>query len=1004
MNTGTFDFNTGLVTSAVDENGQTTNFEYNDPLLRHTKIIHAVGTALQNQTTYVYDDVNHLVTTTADQVSYNDNALKTETLVDGLGRTKESREYEGGTNYIAVQTEYDMFGRVFKSSQPFRPWNGETPVWTTIDFDFLGRAKLVTTPDLAQVTTAYGANLSGILATTTTVTDQAGTLRRSLSDALGRLVRVDEPNDSGALDDQNGAVRSTSYSYDTSDNLTTVLQGGQTRSFLYDSLGRLRSATTPEGGNISYAYDANGNILTRTDARGVVITYDYDGLNRIKTRTYSNGTPAVTFNYDSTAITNGKGRVSSVSSSISTYSYTGYDALGHVQGNTQTTDGTGYTMSYVYNLAGQITSQTYPSGRVVATEFDTSGRIAGVRNQGSINYYAGGAPSDATNRIEYSAAGAAKRVKFGNGLWEHTEFNSRLQITEIGLGTTSGGNDRLRLNYDYGTTNNNGNLLSHTITVPTIGSATGFTAVQTYEYDPLNRLKTAKENNGSNWVQNFTYDRFGNRNFAAGTTFPVGLTPSNNPTFNQANNRIDDTVAGQTAVTYDQAGNLTKDVENRPYTYDGDGKLATFNGGQEVSGGATYYYDADGRRVKKVVGGSVTIIYVYNLTGLLVAEYSSAAPNQLGTSYLLLDTLSSPRLITAVDGSVRSRHDYFPFGEEIAGNGGRASNQGYGAEDGMAQKFTLHERENDTLDFVQARYRNFNIGRFISPDPLLLQMGMVVDPQRFNLYVYARNNPLKWLDPDGEKVKIATGNMEDIWKMVGGEEIFNQYFQVVDGQITLRDGVDISRANEGVRFLAEAIASPETFLYYSGADGDAVARMFAGTTNKDGTLNKQGKKIRDSFNERGSVVGTSGRPGGNGPAGEGIFAVIAINPAVLNLTQTGVGGFFEYPEGFPGAAAHFTGLGQKVLSVSFLIHELAENLQFSRIGTHPEYARKVKEKNPKKDGGFSKRWNTHVSGAYHYHRAHNYATRREIVIRNSVNISGGFAGAPLNGKDLFVPR
>jgi len=40
---------------------------------------------------------------------------------------------------------------------------------------------------------------------------------------------------------------------------------------------------------------------------------------------------------------------------------------------------------------------------------------------------------------------------------------------------------------------NNGNIAKQTITVPTVGQATGFTAVQTYSYDSLNRIKEAKE-------------------------------------------------------------------------------------------------------------------------------------------------------------------------------------------------------------------------------------------------------------------------------------------------------------------------------------------------------------------------------------------------------------------------------------------------------------------------------------------------------------------------------
>jgi hypothetical protein len=52
----------------------------------------------------------------------------------------------------------------------------------------------VTTLDGAVVTTSYSAN-------TTTVTDQAGKTRRSSTDGLGRLIRVDEPDSSGKATD-----------------------------------------------------------------------------------------------------------------------------------------------------------------------------------------------------------------------------------------------------------------------------------------------------------------------------------------------------------------------------------------------------------------------------------------------------------------------------------------------------------------------------------------------------------------------------------------------------------------------------------------------------------------------------------------------------------------------------------------------------------------------------------------------------------------------------------
>jgi hypothetical protein len=68
------------------------------------------------------------------------------------------------------------------------------------------------------------------------------------------------------------------------------------------------------------------------------------------------------------------------------------------------------------------------------------------------------------------------------------QFNNRLQITQIGLGSTQNSNDLWQVNFDYGATDNNGNVKAQQITVPN-----QFVAVQNYTYDTLNRLKSTQE-------------------------------------------------------------------------------------------------------------------------------------------------------------------------------------------------------------------------------------------------------------------------------------------------------------------------------------------------------------------------------------------------------------------------------------------------------------------------------------------------------------------------------
>ena len=769
------DYSTGSVVDAEDVNGNVTTCFYADPLGRKTQVIRANNRpALRNQQTFVYNDAARKVTVTSDLFAFGDNLLKTEGIYDSFGRTAETRKFEAG-GYIATRTEYDALGRVARTSNPFRPYLSESPVWTTMGYDRLGRTNSVQSPDDSEVSSEYEGNV-------TTVTDQTGRQRRSVVNALGQLVRVDEPNNQKDLGAVNNPTQSTSYTYNASGDVVRVTQGQQSRYFLYDSAGRLIRVRQPEQGtnasldfndpitgNVHWSaastYDGNGNTLTTTDAKGVTVTHTYDDLNRRRTSSYSDTTPAVTYTYETPDIGFSKGRLTKVSSSISTTEYTSFDAAGRVLAHKQTTGGQVYTTGYAYNLSGGLTEETYPSGRVVKSTYNNDDRLTEVSSksaaQSAFHVYA--------DSFAYTAAEAVYQLRLGNGKWESTQFNSRLQITRISLGSSQNADDLWGVNYDYGefdsggtlqADKNNGNLARQTINYAGLGQP----FVQTYKYDPLNRLTEATEKSGvtQTWKQAFVYDRYGNRTSIDQQKLgeqPITQTPAIDP----ASNRI----SSNQGFLYDANGNLTQDNTGRQFIFNGDNRQAEVRDANNNIIGA-YYYDGDGRRVKKVTL-SETTVYVYDAGGLLLAEYSTQVGGN-STSYLTTDNLGSPRVITDAAGAVVSRRDFMPFGEELsAGTANRttADKFGYGI-DNVRKRFTGYEKDAETgLDFAEARYYDDRYGRFTAVDPLLAS-GMSADPQTFNRYAYVNNNPLTATDP--------TGLFSDRdWYTVGSSDFYSGY-------------------------------------------------------------------------------------------------------------------------------------------------------------------------------------------------------------------------------------
>jgi len=109
-----------------------------------------------------------------------------------------------------------------------------------------------------------------------------------------------------------------------------------------------------------------------------------------------------------------------------------------------------------------------------------------------------------------------------------------------------------------------------------------------------------------------------------------------------------------------------------------------------------------------------------------------AKVNETGVFYYHSDHLGSTSAVTNSEGEVIEDQVNLPFGEPGSGS------EKYG--------FTGKEKDETELHYSMARYYDPSLGRFMNVDPV--KDGM-------NWFVYANNNPLKFIDPTGKWIEVT---------------------------------------------------------------------------------------------------------------------------------------------------------------------------------------------------------------------------------------------------------
>ena len=162
--------------------------------------------------------------------------------------------------------------------------------------------------------------------------------------------------------------------------------------------------------------------------------------------------------------------------------------------------------------------------------------------------------------------------------------------------------------------------------------------------------------------------------------------------------------------------------------------------------------------MKKTAGTAVTY-YLRGADGSVLAEYDGQALSARyvyagsrriariageSESYYLADHLGSTRALVDGTGAVTATYDYRPYGDILATSGAESTHF----------RFTGHERDPESgLDYMLARSYAYDVGRFLRPDPMQDKY------PGLSPYAYANNNPLKYVDPDGQAA-------ETIWDVV----------------------------------------------------------------------------------------------------------------------------------------------------------------------------------------------------------------------------------------------
>lgn len=776
----------------------TTKYDKRGLVVEVVDRMNADGTLDDHKTLFEYDDRGRLVKTTyADgsvtRQKYDAKGNVIET-IDQLGR-KTKYEYDEfdrerkvtDNDNRVVEKKYDANGNLVELVN-------QKGFATKYEYDEANRLVKTILADGSENSTVYDSS-SNVLESY----DFNGNKTSFEYDLANRLVR-----------ETSAAGLDTVYAYDKNGNLLSETTGLKVTRYEYDNLNRLVKQYNPgQKGNKfkkieTYSYDRDGNVRSYKNSNNKRINYEYDSLDRLVKKTRPEG--VITYSYDNW----GNLLLVDDESGVMTFDY---DEMNRNTLETKQFAGLGstYMVTRDYNEDGTLKEMVDPFNNQIEYSYDNRGLMDEVDLNGS-----------QVVRYDYGNTGSMSTATFANGVKTEFNYDVRERMSELDTRLFTSVSPILIHEYTYDADGNRTKLIENGVET-------------TYGYDNQNQLMEVLSGDKK---LTYTYEIDGDmreyrlvenrvvtkkrvfKTFAYSDELNIVSTKDIN-----GSGGYDDSIG---IFSYDPNGNVVKELRGpgynnydtqKNYVWDSESRLKEINqhafgdtSNQEII--ARYVYDDFGNRTKKETDPEVTYYFNNGLNVLneisetgqmakLMIAGASGSVAELNVDGRLRfvhgDVQGTTRMITDENGQVVAEYEYDAFGELIGVNENAVVGGAAGATEGTDYLYTNQENDEESgLMYYNARYYNPEVGRFMSRDTYLGEMGSTLSRNR---YAYVMNNPYRYTDPTGNfvehnnrqfgnifsaywgAVKYTKGiTTEAIGNWVGSENMVNNaQYDIIDG-------------------------------------------------------------------------------------------------------------------------------------------------------------------------------------------------------------------------------